>query len=177
MARLISAAGNAPRTNAVAMFPQAAAANRSVFFDRFGQARSASAVYAELSNRYERARVAAFTPDLRGAIAPDPEKTTPAPWSTVTPDTAAMTRAFADARDERPRPATRRFFETMFSDRGGGPVANTVNQLWSGPKGGAERPAQEPSDTAAPLPGGAINPLDLFVDSACRARALFGGKV
>jgi hypothetical protein len=87
-----------------------------------------------------------------------------------------MTRAFAGARDEWPQPATRRFFETMFSDRGGGPVANTVNQLWTGPRGGAERPAQGPSDTVAPLPGGAINPLDLFVDSAHHARALFGGK-
>lgn len=181
-ARLISAAANSPRTNAVAMFPQAAAANRSVFFDRFGQARSASAVYAELTNRYQRARAVAFTPELRGTVSPPQAKTNPAPWPAVTAevagvsDTAAVTQAFADARDEQPRPAARHFFETMFSDRGGGAVANTVSSLWTGAKRAGPQPAQGSTDVAAPLPGGAINPLDLFVDGTRRARALFGGK-
>jgi len=181
-ARLISAAGNSPGTNAVTMFPQAAAANRSVFFDRFGQARSASAVYAELTSRYERARVVAVTPELRGTVAPASAEAGPAKWPAVTPDaatvpdTAAVTQAFADARDEQPRPAARHFFETMFSDRGSGAVANTVNRLWTGAKGAGQHPGQGSSDAAEPLPGGAINPLDLFVDSTRRARALFGGK-
>jgi hypothetical protein len=64
----------------------------------------------------------------------------------------------------------------MFSDRGGGAVANTVNRMWTGAKGGRPPGDGSSSDGAAPLPGGAINALDLFVDSTRRARALFGGK-
>jgi len=142
-----------------------------VFFDRLGRPRSASAVYAELSNRYERARAVAFAPELRGTVTPDPAHTASTRRPAVPPDTAGMAQAFADAHDARPQPAARPFFETMFSDRGGGAVANTVSRLWTGQKGAAPRPAQ------APLPGGAINPLDLFVDSARNARRLFGGKV
>lgn len=168
-ARLISAAANAPNTNAVTMFPQAAAANRSVFFDRFGQARSASAVYAELTGRYERARAVAFAPELRGTVAP--ERVQAAAPPAVPPDTAGMTQAYAAAAGAEQPQAARRFFETMFSDRAG-PVTGTVNDLWGRPP----RSGQAQPD-APPPSHGAVNPLDLFVDVPRRARALFGGRV
>jgi hypothetical protein len=141
-----------------------------VFFDRFGQARSASAVYAELSGRYDRARAAAFTPALRGTVAPDPAQTA-STGPGGPPDTAAMAQAFAAARDEQPRPAARQFFESMFSDRGGAPVANAVSNLWAGPARGEATP-----NGVKPQTRGAVNPLDLFVDAPRRARALFGGQ-
>jgi hypothetical protein len=50
--RLITKAEDNPRVSAVAMFPRAAAANRSIFYDRSGSPRSVSQVYAELDGRY-----------------------------------------------------------------------------------------------------------------------------
>ena len=51
--RLISNVQNNPQASAVAMFPRAAAANRSIFYDRAGNPRSVSQVYAELTGRYD----------------------------------------------------------------------------------------------------------------------------
>src|SRR6267378_3148761 len=51
-ARLISNAEDNPNSSAARMFPNAAAANRSIFFDRSGRARSVSEVYSVLSSRY-----------------------------------------------------------------------------------------------------------------------------
>jgi hypothetical protein len=50
--RLINAAMDTPGVSAAALFPAAAAANRSIFYDRAGRARSASDVYAVLNSRY-----------------------------------------------------------------------------------------------------------------------------
>jgi len=54
--RLISLAANSPATPAASIFPGAAEANRSIFYDRAGNARSVADVYATLSNRYEAAQ-------------------------------------------------------------------------------------------------------------------------
>ena len=51
-AKLISNAEDNPRASAARMFPNAAAANRSIFYDRAGRARSVSEVYSVLSARY-----------------------------------------------------------------------------------------------------------------------------
>jgi len=51
--RLISSVQNSPQASAVDMFPRAAAANRSIFYDRSGQERSVSQVYADLTGRYD----------------------------------------------------------------------------------------------------------------------------
>jgi hypothetical protein len=69
--RLISAAENRPQANAANMFPRAAGANRSVFYNRSGQARSVAGVYHELNRRYQMARTVAFNRGfLRGSIDP-----------------------------------------------------------------------------------------------------------
>src|SRR6516162_7233032 len=51
-AKLITANDDTPQSSAVKMFPSAAAANRSIFYDRQGHARSVSDVYAVLNSRY-----------------------------------------------------------------------------------------------------------------------------
>ena len=56
--RLITLAANEPDASAAAAFPQAAAANRSIFYDRQGSARGAADVYQRLVGRYESARAA-----------------------------------------------------------------------------------------------------------------------
>ena len=69
--KLISAAADRPRTNAVDMFPRAAHANHSVFYSRSGEARSVAGVYREINRRYQMARNVAFNRGLlRGSYDP-----------------------------------------------------------------------------------------------------------
>src|SRR6185295_5189160 len=51
-AKLISNAEDNPNASAARLFPNAAAANRSIFFDRSGHARSVAEVYSVLTSRY-----------------------------------------------------------------------------------------------------------------------------
>jgi hypothetical protein len=67
--RLINAASAQPRASAADMFPQAAAANRSIFYDSAGHARSASDVYAKLTGRFDVARANRFAPDAASNLA------------------------------------------------------------------------------------------------------------
>ena len=50
--KLIQNAEDNPNASAAQMFPNAAAANQSIFYDRSGQARSVSQVYSVLNTRY-----------------------------------------------------------------------------------------------------------------------------
>ncbi len=154
-ARLIGAATTRPGASAAAMFPEAAAANRSIFYDGAGRARDAGAVYANLVGRFDIARALSFPSVLRGA---------------VPPDTAGVTQAFADAKDPivppvqppPPQPAgAPPLFQSMFSDRGGNAVTPAVSSLWTPAKSG-------PTTNQTP------RPLDLFTDSVADPRKLFG---
>src|ERR1700756_1684877 len=51
-AKLITSAEDNPQANAARMFPNAAAAKHSIFYDRSGNARSVSEVYSVLNARY-----------------------------------------------------------------------------------------------------------------------------
>src|ERR1700686_5090752 len=51
-AKLVSNAEDNPNASAARLFPNAAAANRSIFFDRSGSARSVSEVFSVLASRY-----------------------------------------------------------------------------------------------------------------------------
>ena len=158
-AKLIAAAANRPAANAAEMFPQAAAANPSIFTRRSGQSRSVREVYATLTGRFEVARAVSFAPLLRGTTA-----------AVTPPDTAGVTAAYAQA-NERPLaipvpvaatlPEARPFFESMFTDRGGSAVAQTVSNLWT-PAPGEAAAAQSPL-------------LNLFTDRPA-PRKTSGGK-
>src|SRR5471032_2599640 len=65
-AKLISNAEDNPQASGARLFPNAAAANRSIFYDRSGRARSVSEVYSVLSSRYAGA---ADSPATRLAMA------------------------------------------------------------------------------------------------------------
>ncbi len=127
-ARLINVAARQPKVGATEMFPQAAAANPSIFMTKSGQSRSVGDVYATLTGRFEGARAAAFAPALRGS---PPAPATP-------PDTAGVTQAYAQANDISPAipvpvaavpPESRPLFQSMFTDRGSAAVAQTVSNL------------------------------------------------
>ena len=64
--KLIQSAEDKPTASAAQMFPNAAAANQSIFYDRSGQARSVSQVYSVLNTRYA---AAADSPVTRTAMA------------------------------------------------------------------------------------------------------------
>src|SRR5882762_10878294 len=64
--KLITNAEDNPQANAAQMFPNAAAANRSIFYERTGSARTVSQVYSVLSSRYASA---ANSKDTRTAYA------------------------------------------------------------------------------------------------------------
>jgi hypothetical protein len=55
-AKLIDAATHRPNTRGADLFPAAASANRSIFYDRAGSARTSLGVYLELTGRYDTAR-------------------------------------------------------------------------------------------------------------------------
>lgn len=156
--RLIGAASSRPRASAATIFPQAAAANPSIFYDRAGNARSVSAVYATLTGRFAAARATAVTPALRGTLNP---LAASVPASAPAPDTAGITQALALASAPLPSPAadSKPLFQSMFSDRERTALAPTVNSLWGTPKGEGGASAQA---------------LDLFTDGRADIRKLFG---
>jgi hypothetical protein len=172
--RLIGAATSQPQANAPAMFPAAAAANRSIFYDRAGSPRSAAAVYAKLTGRYEVARALTFAPHAPQAKARADVPLPPAPIPTPpVADTAGVTQAYAQARTPLPvqapktRPVqdTRPLFQAMFTDVPRRGVSQTVNTLWASGKG-EPQPAGQPSGL-----------LDLFRDVPPGLRKSSGGKV
>ncbi|MBV9557329.1 MAG: lytic transglycosylase domain-containing protein, partial [Pseudolabrys sp.] len=174
--RLIGAALSAPQTKAATLFPQAAGANRSIFFDRSGNARNVVDVYRVLTGRYEVARaggadkstvtaVAAAAPlaagPLRGSLSADAPTPRPAAVAAAAvPDTAGVTSAYASARTEKPRVADARpLFQSMFTTPQKG-VSPVVTNVWMPAKAGADS---------------AVQALDLFTDP--KPPASRGGKV
>ena len=65
-AKLISNAEDHPNASGARLFPNAAAANRSIFYERGGQERSVAQVYSVLTQRYD---AAANSPATRSAMA------------------------------------------------------------------------------------------------------------
>ena len=122
-AKLINATSSQPLANAATMFPQAAAANPSIFTSR-GQPRSVGEVYATLTGRFAVARAIAFAPSLGNSEAP-----------AASPDPAGVARAYAQANGPVPVPVVppdrRPFLQSMFTDRGNGALTQTVTNLWT----------------------------------------------
>jgi hypothetical protein len=157
--KLINAARSHPRANAAEMFPQAAAANPSIFYDGAGRARTASGVYSKLTAKFEVARTVAFASGLRGTL--------PATGNAArrAPDTAGVTQVLAQANDDLPPlPDTKPLFQAMFTDRARAAVSGTVTGLWA------------PSAAPAASADKPVNPLDLFTDTKTDVRGMFGGK-
>jgi hypothetical protein len=159
--RLINAATSQPNTSAADMFPGAAQANRSIFYDR-GRARSTAEVYAVLANKYDNARMASAAPGLRGSMGAETQtasyvqdsltdRLAPIPnaqkvAAAIVPTTAAIAQTYAQqdqsrimqtlAGNEREASSNANdgqlLFRLMFSSRGDKPVAPIVQALWQG---------------------------------------------
>ncbi len=152
--KLISAAVSNPQANAAAMFPQAAAANRTIFYDGAGRPRSAAQVYSQLTGRFDVARSLAFSGGK--------------PAQAV-PDTAGVTQVLAAANARQPVKDTRPLFESIFTDRVGMAMSPSVSSLWA-PTGATATPAGPISPDNGP------RTLDLFTDSKPNLRGMFGAS-
>jgi hypothetical protein len=90
-AKLINNAEDNPQASGARLFPNAAAANRSIFYDKSGRARSVSQVYSELTTRYASAANAPATIAM-ASIGAQPASATQAANAT---QSASPTRASA----------------------------------------------------------------------------------
>ena len=169
-AKLITSAEDTPRASAVRMFPAAAAANRPIFYDRAGQARSVSEVYTDLATRYASA---ASSPATRTALAlygDVPAAVASATAAAPAIDNAAYLSTFPDVRSPAPsattvasaEPASSNsrpvdpIFRSLFQvDDRSQPVSSTVRELWGN---------SSSLTSAANATPSAPRPLDLFSD-------------
>jgi hypothetical protein len=167
--RLIGVASTQPQASAAAMFPRAAAANPSIFYDKSGSPRSAGDVYANLSGKFEVARAVNFAPGAgRSDVVMAQAQAKP-----PTPDTAGVTQAFADANDHLPAlPDTKPLFQAMFTDRTRKAVTQTVSSLWA-----PSKTQSSDQGNSAPPAARSGQGLDLFTDSPSDIRKMFRGNV
>jgi len=173
-AKLIGAAEDNPQASAARLFPNAAAANRSIFYDRNGSARSASDVYSLLASRYAGAANSPATQTALAMYGATPGGTSGA--GTATPASAIGSAAYlstfpdlhaaapvalASAADANSNSApVDPMFRSLFQvDDRSQPVSATVRQLWG------TSPSLTASTASNPQ---AVNvtpqPLDLFSD-------------
>jgi Transglycosylase SLT domain len=186
-AKLISNAEDNPNASAARLFPNAAAANRSIFYEKgTGRARSVSEVYSVLTSRYNAAANAKDTRTAYAALGGAPKTmafaAAAAPQatsatSTTSPaamDSASFLSIIPDARAVTPvkaatgtemktasLPQQEPMFRTLFhaGDRPQ-PISPAVQELWGGT---ASQPKVVQAATTVPevrAPGR----LDLFSD-------------
>jgi hypothetical protein len=177
-AKLISNAGDNPNASGARLFPNAAAANHSIFYDRAGSARTVSQVYSVLTSRYDSAANSSVT---RTAMASAGGTSASMTFASAAPatapvDNAAYLSSFPDVRSVTPVTATSAsadpaasppqsnpIFRSLFQggDRSA-PVSPAVQELWgngSSLTSASSAPAQAPAVRAP-------QPLDLFSDRA-----------
>jgi hypothetical protein len=133
---LIRTAGNDPTRAAARDFPEAAAANRSIFYDKAGRARSAQEVYGLLAASHANTQVAATTGAMLAQAKPTGVATTATAYA-AEPPVAPIAAALAPGRAKG--------LIGLFSTEGSrAPVSKAVANLWTTPRsGGASRAADD----------------------------------
>jgi len=183
-AKLISNAEDNPQASGARLFPNAAAANRSIFYDHSGRARSVSEVYSVLTSRYASAANSPATRSAMAAVGDVPPSTMLASATPATPaiDNAAYLSTFPDARTVTPvtmasasngtssNPPNNPVFRSLFQagDRLQ-PVSPTVRELWGNSSSLTSVASATPDSLATPSltqtpTVRAPQPLDLFSD-------------
>lgn len=176
-AKLIANAEDNPRATAARLFPNAAAANRSIFYDKSGSARSVSEVYSVLSSRYASAANSKATRTAMALYGDTPSTTAVAsanavqatapvidnaaylqtfPSTTtraVTPVSATQSTTVAD-NSTASTPVFRSIYQPGDTSQ---PVSTTVQKLW-GNNASLTSVASATPDVRPP------QPLDLFSD-------------
>ncbi len=148
--KLIALKQSQPDASAAAAFPEAAKANRSIFYDRSGRARSAEAVYASLVAKHDSAPQAPQPPPtqvasaMKTAPSREAQVVLPAGQRSEPPMQAAQVQHVVVQlpdleNDQNARAALASdtpVFQTMFSNESG-PIPNAVREIW-GRRGAAE---------------------------------------
>jgi hypothetical protein len=172
-AKLIANAEDNPQASAARLFPNAAAANRSIFYERDGRARSVYEVYANLSSRYASAANSPATQTALAVYGAGPSVALASNAPAAAPaaiDNAAYLSTFPDTRTVTPVSATTAsaatstsqpgapVFRSLFqADENAQPVSSTVRALWGN--------SSSLTSVSGAAPGsGAAQPLDLFSD-------------
>src|ERR1700710_3033985 len=101
-AKLISNAEDNPQASGARLFPNAAAGNRSIFYDRGGRARSVSEVYSVLTQRYASAANSPATRTAMASVGVTPASKVAAARAATPVDNAAYLSSFPDARAVTP---------------------------------------------------------------------------
>lgn len=205
--KLINAASGRPQASAAAMFPNAATANRNIFYDHSGRARSVGEVYSKLTKLFDTARAVAFAPlggttnvasaALPAAAPPLPAAKTVASMPMIKSVPKAPVARLASADIPRPpapipRPARAQAHDTAGTTQA---FAKANEQLPAPPATRAsfesmftDRVRQPLTQTVstlwgptpaggAPPPGQTAQMFDLFTDPRPNTRKLSGDKV
>ncbi len=169
-AKLIANAEDNPRASGARLFPNAAAANRSIFYERGGRARSVSEVYSVLTQRYASAANSPATRTAMAAVGVTPASKVAAAAAV---DNAAYLSSFPDARPVTPGAASsqatiatvslqqpeRPVFRSLFqAGERVQPVSPAVQELWGNSSSLTSVPSSQTPNVRAP------QPLDLFSD-------------
>jgi hypothetical protein len=179
-AKLISNAEDNPQASGARLFPNAATANRSIFYDRGGRARSVSEVYSVLTSRYASAANSQATRTAMASVGATPSNVALASAAPAPPiDNAAFLSSFPDLRSATPvtmasassatnTAPTDPIFRSLF--QGGEraqPVSPAVHELWGN---SSSLTSIAPASTVAPATLAqtpnvrAPQTLDLFSD-------------
>jgi hypothetical protein len=193
-AKLISSAEDNPQASGAALFPNAAAANRSIFFDSTGRARSVSEVYSVLNARYAgaasspatRTAMAAFgaTPSATTIAGATPQVVKPAFLSSF-PDVGSLATASASTTANSSAPSDPMFRSLFQAGDRTQPISPAIHELWGNSSSLTSVASATPVESATPvapatpvasasssapaapaqaLGASAAQPLDLFSD-------------
>jgi hypothetical protein len=174
--KLIAAAENAPQATAADLFPHAARANHSIFFDRQGGARSSAEVYRVLVAKHD----GTATPPLP-AVASAPVQPvaalaaavpTPAAPVAATPAVTAGTIVGALPATAAAYAPDQPMFSNLFSSDRRDPISPFVRDLWSTNSVGLVQPASAPdaSPPAATVQPAAVQPVSAAANGTATGR-------
>lgn len=136
---LIRMAGADPTRAAARDFPEAAAANRSIFYDKAGRARSAQEVYGLLAASHANTQVAATTGAMLAQARPTGAATTATAYA-AEPPVVPIAAALAPDRAKG--------LIGLFSTEGPrAPVSKAVANLWTTPRTGGSRTVDDDPST------------------------------
>jgi hypothetical protein len=170
--KLISNAEDNPNKSGAALFPTAAAANRSIFYNRDGSPRTISQVYSVLTSRYDTAANSQATQTVLASAGVTPGSTRMA--SAFPPvDNAAYLSQFPQVRTPAPAAAVQQVaalqsageptFRSLY--QGGDrpePISPAVRELW----GNSSSLTSTLSVPGAPAMKNSSGQMDLFSDRA-----------
>jgi hypothetical protein len=180
-AKLISNAEDNPQASGARLFPNAAAANRSIFYDRSGRARSVSEVYSVLTSRYASAANSPATRTAMAAVGATPSVNTALASAAAAPiDNAAYLSNFPEARTVAPvtmasastdaTSPTAPVFRSLFqAGERTQPVSPAVRELWGN---SSSLTSVAPASSAAPATS--VAPANPVVPATSVASAASG---